>query len=491
MIKNKTNYKIAIIEDNPGDFILIKDYLEEQIEKPLIKHLVNFKEANEILVSKKNYFDVILLDVTLPDNDGQKLIADILAIAGESPVIILTGYGDIEFSIKSLSLGVADYLLKYDINATSLYKSIIYCFERRKNLMQLQQSEIRYSNLFSSTPQPMWLYDPETLRFIQVNKAAIEHYGYSEREFLSNDLLMLRQEKDIAKLRKVMKTKHGGQNEKIFKGTFTHLTKNKGLIEIEIYSSPVILNNKKYRLAIAIDVTEKLLLEQKLLAQKIEQQKNITKAVISAQEEERSEIGIELHDNVNQLLAASRLYLIHSLNNTVDYKDYILKTQEFISQAMDELRKLSHALVGPDKNATVGLIDSLEKLVSDMRALKKMEIHLNYQSNGFGQMEDGLDDGLKLNIYRIIQEQLNNIIKHADASDVKIELKKEINLLVIVITDNGNGFSPGAKRNGIGLINIKNRAEMFNGKFDIISAPGKGCTMSLLFDIKNEVSVNQ
>ncbi|MEO8860657.1 MAG: response regulator [Ginsengibacter sp.] len=485
MIKNKTKYNIAIIEDNQGDFILIKDYLEEQIESPLIHQIKNFKEAEQILTNKN--FDVILLDLTLPDNSGQKLITEILKIAGDCPVIILTGYGDIEFSIKSLSLGVADYLLKDDINATSLYKSIIYCFERRRSLVQLQQSEIRYSNLFSATPQPMWLYEPETLRFAQVNKAAIEHYGYTEEEFLNGTIIDLRPEKDIAALRKVIKTKHGAENEKIFKGRFTHCKKSKELIEVEVYSSPVLLNSKNYTLAIAIDVTEKILLEQKLLSQKIDEQKNITKAVISAQEEERSEIGIELHDNVNQLLAASRLYLIQSLNNAADYKDYIIKTQEFIWQAMEELRKLSHALVGPDKNKTVSLIDSLKKLVKDIAAVKKMKIHLNYCSNGEEEIEDRLDEGLKLNIYRIIQEQLNNIIKHAKASVVRINLDKDETQLLINIHDNGKGFYPEAKRNGIGLINIKNRADMFNGKFDIISSPGKGCTVSIVFKIHNEV----
>ncbi|MDQ6902675.1 MAG: response regulator [Bacteroidota bacterium] len=485
MIKNKNNYNIAIIEDNQGDFILIKDYLEEQIESPLIHQIKNFKEAEQILKSKN--FDVILLDLTLPDSGGQKLITDILKIAGDCPVIILTGYGDIEFSIKSLSLGVADYLLKDDINATSLYKSIIYCLERQRSLMQLQQSEIRYSNLFSSTPQPMWLYDPVTLGFVQVNKAAVEHYGYTEDEFLNSTIVNLRPEKDIAALRRVIKSKHGGENEKIYKGTFTHCKKSKELIKVEIYSSPVILNNKKYRLAIAIDVTEKILLEGKLLAQKIDEQKKITKAVISAQEEERSEIGIELHDNVNQLLAASKLYLIHCLNNPADYKDSILKTQEFISQAMEELRKLSHALVGPDKNKTVSLIDSLEKLVKDIAAVKKIKIHLNYCSNGKEEIEERLAEGLKLNIYRIVQEQLNNIIKHADASVAKIDLSKDENQLLINIHDNGKGFFPEASRNGIGLINIKNRAEMFNGKFDIISSPGNGCTVSIVFKIHNEV----
>ncbi len=487
MIKNKTNYNIAIIEDSQGDFILIKDYLEEQIESPLIYQIKNFKEAEQILAYKN--FDVILLDLTLPDNGGQKLITDIVKIAGDCPVIILTGYGDIEFSIKSLSLGVADYLLKDDINATSLYKSIIYCLERRRSLVQLQQSEIRYSNLFSSTPQPMWLYEPETLRFVQVNKAAIDHYGYTEEEFLNSTIIDLRQEKDIAVLRKIIKTKHGGGNENIFKGTFTHCKKSKDLIKVEIYSSPVVLNSKNYRLAIAIDVTEKILLEQKLLAQKIDEQKKITKAVIIAQEEERAEIGLELHDNVNQLLAASKLYLIHSLNEPANYKDYIIKTQEFISQAMEELRHLSHALVGPDKNKTVSLIDSLKKLVKDIATVKKIKIHLNYCSDGEEEIEDRLDDGLKLNIYRIIQEQLNNIVKHAEASVVSINLSKDETQLSINIQDDGKGFYPEAKRNGIGLINIKNRADMFNGKFDIISSPGEGCTVSIIFEIHNEITV--
>ena len=125
MIKNKTNYNIAVIEDNQGDFILIKDYLEEQIESPLIHQIKNFKEAEQILTNKN--FDVILLDLTLPDNGGQKLITEILKIAGDCPVIILTGYGDIEFSIKSLSLGVADYLfVKNDFDKHTLFFCLIY-----------------------------------------------------------------------------------------------------------------------------------------------------------------------------------------------------------------------------------------------------------------------------------------------------------------------------------------------------------------------------
>jgi two-component system sensor histidine kinase UhpB len=480
MIKNKDNCKIAIIEDNRGDFILIRDYLQEQFQHPLISDFRSFKEVKKILAGEKGDFDVILLDLALPDNSGEKLITDIIAIAKGVPVIILTGYGDIEFSIKSLSLGVADYLLKDDINASSLYKSIIYCLERKRSLIQLQQSEIRYSNLFNSTPQPMWVYDPQTLFFVQVNKAAVEKYGYSEEEFLNLTLSDIRAQGEIPKLEKALKNLSDIENESFYAGNFRHLTKAKETIVVEIYNRPVILNNKKYRLSIAIDVTEKILLEQKLLQQKIAEQKKTTIAVVNAQEKERSEIGIELHDNVNQLLAASKLYLNQCFHQPHDYKDYLLKTQEYISQAMDELRKLSHALVGPDKNEKVGLIDSLEKLIKDIAFLKKIKISLRCTFCLEENIDKQIEDGVKLSIYRIIQEQVSNILKHANATEVDIEIKENRGLQII-IRDNGKGFDLFAKKDGIGLTNIKNRAEIYNGKVEIITSPGMGCTMNIYF----------
>ena len=489
MIKNKNNYRIAIIEDNEGDFTLISDYLAEQISEPVITHLRSFKQAKEILLDEKP-FDVILLDLTLPDSKGEKLITDIIAISAGCPVIILTGYADIEFSIKSLSLGVADYLLKDDINATSLYKSIIYCIKRRHELLKLQESEKRYSNLFGSTPQPMWLYDPATLQFVQVNKAAIDHYGYSEEEFLNGTLLMIRPDTELHKLKHVMHNMHADDNEKQYKGKYVHRKKSNELIDVEIYSSPVMLNGKKYRLAIAVDVTAKTSLERKLLQQKVEEQKKITIAVVNAQEKERSEIGLELHDNVNQLLAASKLYLNHCLSMPEDCKDYIVKTQEYISNAMDELRKLSHALIGPAKNKTVGLIDSLSKLVNDIAVLQHINIQFSYCQQQEDEIEEEIENELKLIIYRIAQEQINNILKHANASNVDVILTKKCSMLEVIIRDNGKGFNLAQKNNGIGLTNIKNRAEIYNGKVHITTSPGNGCTMKINFTTTAKFTIN-
>ena len=139
MTKDKRSYRVLVIEDNPPDLALVEEFLMEQISDPVIVHADSFKQASEILSVVDVLFDVILLDLSLPDNSGQDLITDMLRVASSCPIIILTGYADIDFSTKSISQGILDYLLKDDLNATTLYKSIIYSIERKKTISDLQE----------------------------------------------------------------------------------------------------------------------------------------------------------------------------------------------------------------------------------------------------------------------------------------------------------------------------------------------------------------
>ncbi len=205
MRKDKNIYKILVIEDNPGDFVLVEDYLNEQILEPVIERATNFAQAQSILKNADKHFDVILLDLTLPDKSGKELIKEMLPLTGEKPLIVLTGNSNIDFSIQSISEGVSDYLIKDELNAASLYKSIIYCIERKRAIQQLKESEKRYSDLFRLNPQPMWVYDPATLKIVQVNKAAIDHYGYTEEEFLGLTIMDLRPEDEVQRLTEILK----------------------------------------------------------------------------------------------------------------------------------------------------------------------------------------------------------------------------------------------------------------------------------------------
>src|ERR1700761_1967923 len=95
MPKDTKTYNILVVEDNLGDFVIVEDLLMEQMYSPVISHAVNFKHASEIL--SKSVFDIVLLDLTLPDKNNRDLIAEMLKIACQSPIIILTGFSDIDF----------------------------------------------------------------------------------------------------------------------------------------------------------------------------------------------------------------------------------------------------------------------------------------------------------------------------------------------------------------------------------------------------------
>src|SRR5690606_32579900 len=179
---------LLVVEDNSGDLLLIEDFLFEKISNPSIEEARTFKEAKHLLEAGNKY-DAILLDLSLPDKGGEELLDEIVKVSNSIPVIVLTGYADIAFGIKSLSLGIADYLLKDELTATSLHKGIIYSIERKEVASHLKESEKRYRDLFHLSPQPMWLYDMETWRFVDVNQAAVKHYGYSKKEFLSMTVL--------------------------------------------------------------------------------------------------------------------------------------------------------------------------------------------------------------------------------------------------------------------------------------------------------------
>lgn len=256
MRKDKEEYNILVVEDNPGDFIIVDDYLHDVIEQPHISQARDFKHALAILESDHTGFDIILLDLTLPDKSGQQLVDAVMQVAGQCPIIILTGYADIDFSIQSISKNVSDYLVKEELSAVGLYKSIIYTLERKKAVQQLQQSEKRYSDLFHLSPQPMWVYNMETYQFLSVNEAAVRNYGYSEEEFLNMTIKDIRPQEDVPILENAVE--NAKKYDNLYdRGIYRHLTKSAKIIYVEVLSNIITYNGKKAELILANDITER------------------------------------------------------------------------------------------------------------------------------------------------------------------------------------------------------------------------------------------
>ena len=147
-VDSHIDLNILVIEDNPGDFFLIEEYIVELFPLATITHAKNFAEARQLLTKDEGKFNSVLLDVTLPDNYGLQLISDILSLADQLPVVILTGQENIDFSIHSVSLGVSEYLLKDELSAYALYKSILFSIERKKYTKTLKNRRNATVNSF-------------------------------------------------------------------------------------------------------------------------------------------------------------------------------------------------------------------------------------------------------------------------------------------------------------------------------------------------------
>ncbi|MBC7886440.1 MAG: hypothetical protein H7Z13_01025 [Ferruginibacter sp.] len=225
--------------------------------------------------------------------------------------------------------------------------------------------------------------------------------------------------------------------------------------------------------------TETKKLAAQLIYDQLQKQKMINQVAIKAQEKERNRISGELHDNVNQLLMSARLHICVAKNKTVGQTNLLEKANEYLLMAVEEIRSLSKKLTSTVLTH-VGLQKSIAEIAANMLLLKNIQLHTNIRDEVVAKMSSEQH----LMVYRIIQEQSNNILKYADTTEASITLKEVNHQVELVISDKGKGFDKTEqKTNGIGLINICNRVDAYSGKLDIITSPGNGCTLIINFPL--------
>ncbi|KAA9038150.1 PAS domain S-box protein [Ginsengibacter hankyongi] len=338
--------------------------------------------------------------------------------------------------------------------------------ERKKIEVSIRESESLYKNIFNYSPFAIGIFEKKTSRLLEVNDTATELYGYSREEFLKLTAYDIRVEEEHSKL----KTQLSGENYARDKSISTHIKKNGEIFKVEPSISEINYKGKIAYLITIKDVTEKIKLQDEINLAK----RNRQKEIVEAQEKSRSEVGMELHDNINQLLAASGIYLKNVHAASERDKKLIDTGINIIAMANEEIRRLSASLVPPSLY-NQSLAESIENFTHSFKETG-ITYSLNIKIN-----EETMPEGLKINIYRIIQEQFNNIIKYAEATKVKIALIQSGNSLTLDISDNGKGFNLEEKSKGIGLTNIIYRAEAYNGKAYIKTGEGHGCKIKIEF----------
>jgi PAS domain S-box-containing protein len=202
----------------------------------------------------------------------------------------------------------------------------------------------------------------------------------------------------------------------------------------------------------------------------------IADAITEAKNLERSDLGKELHDNVTQLLAASRLYLDIARKNKMHREMYLSRSSEYTLTAIEEIRKLTKGLINDViNNFELGV--AVHNIIQDIMEVYPIKINCTIDN----EIRSRVNAKFSLNVFRIVQEQLNNIIKHAKASLVNINLAQNNAAITLSISDNGLGFDLKKKAKGIGIVNIKSRAAFYMGTAHFVTQPGRGCALTVTF----------
>jgi len=225
------------------------------------------------------------------------------------------------------------------------------------------------------------------------------------------------------------------------------------------------------------------LYRQKIIKSKrdLEIQSDILNAVIQGEEKERKRIAIELHDGIGQMLTSVKINLESISSMTPEFETDINTSKKAVDKICNEVRSISHQML-PKALEISGIIAALEQLLFEFFEGTK----ITYEFNHYGVKRIKLSADMKLGIYRIVQEMINNIVKHSEATEVAVQLLKNNNLLILIVEDNGKGFNFKEKVNlnkGAGLSNIKSRVQLLKGEVNFQSSPQQGSVITLRMPI--------
>jgi signal transduction histidine kinase len=220
-----------------------------------------------------------------------------------------------------------------------------------------------------------------------------------------------------------------------------------------------------------------------LTVQDITRWKNIemssVQSIIETQENERRRIALEIHDGIGPQMSSS----IHHLETIIDRikeKDPQTASElqslvEVSNDVSEELRSVSHSLM-PRVLLDFGIVAALQGLINRINASNKCQVEFIHSFSG-----NELDQAIELNLYRITQELLNNGIKHANATNIFVQLVKNGDRLNLMVEDNGSGFEMNelTDSDGIGLSNIEMRTKVLGGELNIDSSPNRGTVITV------------
>jgi PAS domain S-box-containing protein len=328
--------------------------------------------------------------------------------------------------------------------------------ERDSAAIEKLRAEHRYAQIFNGGPQPMWVHDRNSLRFLLVNEAAVRQYGWSRDEFLASSVTALAAPGDTRVLPDSGDHSAAGAATEAFETR--HRTKDGRIIEVEVWTRSIDFGGQAAELVFALDVTERRAFGQ---------------ALIEAIAGEQRRIGQEIHDGLGQELTGLALS-VRALANRAE------RERDAIAGDLDQLAALATSCIQDSRRIVQGLSplsDADSNLDAALNALAERSSLSGTAVRFRSRQESPLGFELKVrnHLYRIAQEAVQNALKHSHASTIEIELWTRPDRVRLSILDNGQGVpTDGTLGVGIGMRTMRFRASAIGGKLQMGQRDGGG-----------------
>ncbi len=329
---------------------------------------------------------------------------------------------------------------------------------RRRFFNALAESEGKYRSMFENSKDAILLTDHEG-NILTLNPAAEKVFDIDQDSCTSKNIGQF-----LANAQDHFYQQAGYTGEvKFIRRSGTEFT---GEVVSSQYKAE---RNHRVSVIVIRDATERKQLEEELAKERNQREQLILQQVILTQEMEREQIGGELHDNVCQILATTKHYLELIERKQEFSQTFLPQARQMINDSIQEIRHLSHAM-NPASLDSKTITDALKELTATIKATGELEVVFNAN-----HCIEQLDVQKKRALFRIAQEQLNNVLKHAQATMVHVSIDLKENNIHLNISDNGKGFDPLQQKAGLGLNNMQARVKAFAGKIHVTTSPGQGC----------------
>lgn len=469
--------RVLIIEDSSDDALLLLRQLKKEGYAPDYEIVSTAEDT--VIALKKPGWDIILSDYLLPDFSGLEVLRLLSEMELDIPCLIVSGKIDEETAVAAMRAGAKDYIMKDNLKRLGsaiereLQESSVHR-ERNSAREQLKESEEYFRSIIENAQDLMLVINSDcTIRY--GNPAVFRLSGYSNNEIIGRSIYDFIHPEDVGKIRQAVDR---CLNYPDFSSRIEVRVQDKMATwhMMELIGRNAVQNPAVHGIIVNMrDISETKAFQQEL--------EYYARRIIEVQEEERKRVSRELHDDTAQSLAIIKMEIESLLTSGEIQSEKMLtrlsQLRDNVDRTIQDIRRYSHEL-RPGILDYFGLEDALEQMAAEIAERFGLDIQFDITGEVRRLTED-----VELALFRIAQEAVNNICKHAEATSAVMGLTYYPDKVRMVIADNGKGFSVKLKngtpriRGSLGLLGMRERAHLIGADLNIESSPGRGTRVSV------------